>query len=125
MYHALQIIVVLTLYEERLPPIVIWFVEWLRDIIQLNILPRTWLTPMLSISFFRILYNAGGMLLIFSPPVFTILYFISFCSKATCNPRKRTTLFCTMITRRMTYDWLIRLFYVSYLPLCLAAGVGR
>jgi len=33
MYHALQVVVVVTLYEERLPPVVIWFVEWLRDII--------------------------------------------------------------------------------------------
>ena len=123
MFHALQIVVVLTLYEERLPPLVIWFVEWVRDIIQLNVVPRKYLTYMLSVSFLRIIYNAGGMLFMFSVPVYLAVWGVASCAKA-----RSTSLigqFFVTVHRRMTYDGLIRLGYVNYLPLCLASGVGR
>lgn len=79
MYHALQIIVVLTLYEERVPPIVTWFVEWLRDIIQLNVIPRNWLISLLSTGFFRVIYNAGGMVLLLSVPLYLLVWGLVSC----------------------------------------------
>lgn len=115
--------VALTLYEERLPPLVIWFVEWLRDIIQLNVIPRKYLTTMLSTGFFRVLYNAGGMMLLFSVPIYFIVWGIVSCAKS--RSYTRTGKFFNSVHQRMTYDGLIRLGYVNYLPLCLAAGVGR
>ena len=121
MYHALQLTVVLTLYEERLPPVVIWFVEWVRDLIQLNIIPRKYLTRMLAVSFFRVIYNAGGMLFLFSVPVYCGLWGLAACARG----NSRCGRFWGAMYGRMTFDGFIRLCYVNYLPLCLASGVGR
>ena len=97
MYHTLQIIAVLTLYEETLPPVVIWFVEWLRDIIQLNIIPRKYLTNMLSVSFIRVLYNAGGMVLLFSAPVYLLVWGLTSCCMASNRSYSGSGQFWTMV----------------------------
>jgi hypothetical protein len=123
MYHALQVVVALTLYEERLPPLVIWFVEWLRDVIQLNVVPRRYLTTMLSTGFFRVIYNAGGMVLLFSVPIYLAVWGVVSCAKS--RSYARTGHFFDSLHRTMTFGGFIRLGYVNYLPLCLAAGVGR
>jgi hypothetical protein len=125
MYHALQIIVVVTLYEQRLPPLVIWFTQWVRDIVQLNVIPRKYLTRMLSVKFFRVLFNAGGMLFLFSIPVFLAVWGITSCVKVTTNKATKFRKFCTELHSILTFDGLIRLYYINFLPLCVAAGIGR
>ena len=69
------------------------------------------------------LYNAGGMVLLFSVPIYFAVWGVVFCAKG--KSYSRMGQFFDLVYRRMTFDGLIRLFYVNYLPLCLAAGVGR
>ena len=125
LYNALQILVFLILYEERVPPMCLWGIVRIKNYIELNIIPRQYLSFIFENYFIRVIYNSGGMSMLFSLPLYLVaLVFTAFAYAASSKGSDCHSCW-SKIKEHLVFTAILRLSLINFLPLLIASGFAN
>jgi hypothetical protein len=125
LYNALQILVYLVLYEERIPPMCLWGIVRIKDYIELNIIPRKYLGWFFENYIIRVIYNSGGMMLCFSLPVYIMALLLTFYAFTVTDTGSVCNSCWTKIGDHLIWTGVFRLSLINFLPLLIASGFAH